>query len=67
MSSNFKMIAFRDQKKVGPRPDGSPFMGLIQNFRRTSFHMGVPSRDTILVCAAPWGIIFAPLRSKNGV
>ena len=30
------MIAFRGQEKVGPRPDCSPFWGLIQYFRRAS-------------------------------
>ena len=30
------MIAFRGLKKVGPRPDWSPFRGLIQTFRRAS-------------------------------
>ena len=30
------MIAFRGQKKVGPRPDWSPLGSLIQNFRRAS-------------------------------
>ena len=30
------MIAFKGQKKVGPRPVRSPLGGLIQNFRRAS-------------------------------
>ena len=33
----FNMVSFRDQKKLGPRPDRSPLLrGLIQNFRRAS-------------------------------
>ena len=37
----FNMVSFRDQKKLGPRPDRSPLGGLIQNVRRASppFHM----------------------------
>ena len=30
------MVSFRGQKKLGQRPDRSPFRGLIQNFRRAS-------------------------------
>ena len=32
----FNMVSFRDQKKLGLRPDRSPLAGLIQNFRRAS-------------------------------